>query len=87
MYNVLSREIGLSPATLASFYQRQKCPQRTSLDKIRSWIEKENQKTDSQSEEGSVSNFLIVNRSKNNFLGSSSNIFSSNDGNGDNNDS
>jgi hypothetical protein len=86
MYNVLSREIGLSPATLASFYRHQKRPRRASLDKIRSWVEKENQKTDSQSEEGSASNFLTVNRSKNNFLGSS-NIFSSNDGNGDNNDS
>ncbi|CAG8616045.1 4449_t:CDS:2 [Ambispora leptoticha] len=34
MYNVLSEEIELSPATLASFYRHQKSPQRTSLDKI-----------------------------------------------------
>ncbi|RHZ88241.1 hypothetical protein Glove_25g33 [Diversispora epigaea] len=44
MYNVLSEEIGLSPATLASFYRHQKAPQRTSLDKIEAWLEKENQK-------------------------------------------
>ncbi|RHZ86886.1 hypothetical protein Glove_43g34 [Diversispora epigaea] len=35
LYNVISEEIGLSAATLATFYRHQKSPQRTSLDKIR----------------------------------------------------
>ncbi|CAG8590871.1 3254_t:CDS:2 [Ambispora gerdemannii] len=46
MYNVLSEEIGLSPSTLAKFYQHQKSPQRTSLDKIENWIEREGKKKD-----------------------------------------
>ena len=44
IYNVLSEEIELSPATLASFYQHQKSPQKTSLNKIMTWIEKEGKK-------------------------------------------
>jgi len=46
MYNVLSEEIDLSPSTLAKFYQHQKSPQRTSLDKIENWVEKEGKKKD-----------------------------------------
>ncbi len=34
MYNFLSNEIGLSPATLASFYHNQKAPRITSIDKL-----------------------------------------------------
>jgi len=34
MYNVLSEEIGLSPATLSGFYRHQKKPHVTTLDKI-----------------------------------------------------
>jgi len=45
-YNVLSEEIGLSPATLARFYQHQKSRQRTSLDKIENWVEREGKKKD-----------------------------------------
>ena len=63
MYNVLSEEIELSPATLASFYRHQKSPQRTSLDKIETWIEKEGKKKDTYFSS----------------MGSSSNIFNSND--------
>ena len=46
MYNVLSEEIDLSPSTLAKFYQHQKSPQRTSLDKIENWVEREGKKKD-----------------------------------------
>ncbi|CAG8548503.1 11622_t:CDS:2 [Ambispora gerdemannii] len=46
MYNALADEIGLSPATLASFYRHQRSPQRTSLDKIGTWVEKEGKKKD-----------------------------------------
>jgi len=68
MYNVLSEEIELSPATLASFYRHQKSPQRTSLDKIETWVEKEGKKKDTYFSS----------------MGSSSNIFNSNDdGNND----
>lgn len=41
LYNALSQEIGLSPATLASFYRHQKNPRTTSMDKIVPWIERE----------------------------------------------
>ncbi|CAG8518287.1 14663_t:CDS:2 [Ambispora leptoticha] len=57
MYNAISGEIGLSPATLASFYHHQKSSQITSLDKIGSWIEKEGKKKDTYfSSMGSSSN-------------------------------
>ncbi|RHZ52936.1 hypothetical protein Glove_454g12 [Diversispora epigaea] len=59
MYNVLSGEIDLSPATLASFYRHQKFPQRISLDKIEAWVEKENQKKDNS--------VIVSNGSRNNF--------------------
>jgi hypothetical protein len=41
MYNLLSDEIGLNPATLASFYRHKTTPRKTSMDKIIAWIEKE----------------------------------------------
>jgi hypothetical protein len=41
MYNILSQEIGLSPATLASFYRHQRKPIQTSMDKIIPWLERE----------------------------------------------
>ncbi|RHZ85423.1 hypothetical protein Glove_66g170 [Diversispora epigaea] len=44
LYNFTSEEIGLSTAALATFYRHQKSPQRSSLDKIKNWIEKENRK-------------------------------------------
>ncbi|RHZ86153.1 hypothetical protein Glove_54g4 [Diversispora epigaea] len=47
MYNALSGEIELSPATLANSHRHQKSPQRTPFDKIEAWVEKENQKKDS----------------------------------------
>jgi len=57
MYNALSEEIGLSPATLASFYRHQKSLQKTSLDKIEAWVEKEGKKKDTYfSSIGSSSN-------------------------------
>ena len=37
LYNVISQEIHLSSATLASFYRHQKTPRTTSLDKIQEW--------------------------------------------------
>ncbi|CAG8575208.1 12662_t:CDS:2 [Cetraspora pellucida] len=46
MYNALFEKIGLSPFTLAKFYQHQKSPQRTSLDKIENWVDKEGKKKD-----------------------------------------
>jgi len=74
MYNGLSGEIGLSPITLASFYRRQKWPQRILLDKIEA---KENRKNSSG-------------RSKNLFLSSANreiirdgSSFKSNDNNND----
>ncbi|RHZ61836.1 hypothetical protein Glove_345g72 [Diversispora epigaea] len=44
MYNALSEKIDLSPATLASFYRHQRSLLKTSLDKIETWVEKENKK-------------------------------------------
>ena len=44
IYNILSQEIKLSPATLASFYRHQKTPRTTSMDKIISWVEREGKK-------------------------------------------
>ena len=41
MYNILSQEIGLSPATLASFYRHQKIPRATTMDKIMLWVDRE----------------------------------------------
>ena len=41
MYNILSQEIGLSPATLASFYRYQKIPRATTMDKIMLWVDRE----------------------------------------------
>ncbi|CAG8596917.1 3374_t:CDS:2 [Ambispora leptoticha] len=41
---LISIEINLSSATLASFYRHQKTPLKTSLDKIETWVEKENRK-------------------------------------------
>jgi hypothetical protein len=38
IYNILSDEIGLSPA---SFYRHQRHPRKASMDKIISWIENE----------------------------------------------
>ena len=78
MYNVLSEEIELSPSMLAKFYQHQKLPQHTSLDKIEAWIEKENQKKD---------NSVIISSGRRNNFSSSSNILfdnSNNDGENDN---
>ncbi|CAJ0644830.1 13611_t:CDS:2 [Entrophospora sp. SA101] len=37
MYNVLSEEIRLGPATLSGFYHHQKKPHVTTLDKIEAW--------------------------------------------------
>jgi len=72
MYNALSLEIDLSPSTLAKFYQHQKSPQRTSLDKIETWIEKEEKKKDTY--------FSSIGSSSNN-------IFNSNNSNYGNDDS
>ncbi|RHZ43816.1 hypothetical protein Glove_853g4 [Diversispora epigaea] len=44
LYNFTSEEIGLSTVALATFYRHQKSPQRSSLDKIKNWVEKENRK-------------------------------------------
>ncbi|CAH1766602.1 925_t:CDS:2, partial [Entrophospora sp. SA101] len=44
MYNVLSEEIGLGPATLSGFYRHQKKPHVTTLDKIEAWLDKEGKK-------------------------------------------
>ena|SRR5687767_11197502 len=44
MYNILSQEIKLSPATLASFYRHQRSPRTTSMDKLIPWIEREGKK-------------------------------------------
>jgi hypothetical protein len=41
MYNILSQEIGLSPAILASFYRYQRRSMQTSMDKIISWLKRE----------------------------------------------
>ena len=41
MYNILSGEIRLSPATLASFYRHQKVPRVTTMDILIPWIERE----------------------------------------------
>ncbi|RHZ84959.1 hypothetical protein Glove_74g161 [Diversispora epigaea] len=78
IYNALSIEINLSSATLATFYRHQRAPQRTSLDKIEAWVEKENKKKDNS--------IMISNSSRNNnFLSSGSrNIIL--DGNNENND-
>ncbi|CAG8811524.1 24805_t:CDS:2, partial [Dentiscutata erythropus] len=46
IYNALSIEIGLSPATLATFYRHQRAPLTTSLDKIEIWVKRENKKKD-----------------------------------------
>ncbi|CAJ0650819.1 9212_t:CDS:2 [Entrophospora sp. SA101] len=46
MYNVLSEEIRLSPATLSGFYRHQKKPHVTTLDKIEAWVNKEGKKKD-----------------------------------------
>jgi len=46
MYNVLSEEIRLSPATLSGFYRHQKKPHVTTLDKIEAWVDKEGKKKD-----------------------------------------
>jgi hypothetical protein len=79
LYNVISEEIGLSTATLATFYRHQKSPQRTSLDKIEDWVDKENRKKDNSiGSSGSNSN-------RNNF--SSSNIILDDNNNDNNNDS
>ncbi len=40
MYNILSQEIKLNPAILASFYRHQKISRTTSMDKIISWVER-----------------------------------------------
>ncbi|RHZ77732.1 hypothetical protein Glove_174g71 [Diversispora epigaea] len=79
--NVLSEEIDLSPSTLAKFYQRQKSPQRTSLDKIEARVEKENWKKD---------NSVIIsgsssNNNRNNFLSSDNRNIISDENNNDNN--
>ncbi|RHZ81532.1 hypothetical protein Glove_119g15 [Diversispora epigaea] len=70
MYNALSDEIDLSPSTLAKFYQHQKSPQRTSLDKIEAWVEKENWKKDSSNSNrnnfSSSSNILLDDSNDNN---------------------
>ncbi|CAI2194648.1 541_t:CDS:2, partial [Funneliformis geosporum] len=44
MYNILSEEIRLSPATLASFYRHQKVPRVTTMDILIPWIEREGRK-------------------------------------------
>ena len=44
MYNILSQEIRLSPATLASFYRHQKTPRVTSMDKIITWVGREGER-------------------------------------------
>ncbi|RHZ69705.1 hypothetical protein Glove_280g66 [Diversispora epigaea] len=74
IYNVLSIEINLSSATLASFYRHQKTPLKTSLDKIEAWVEKENRKKD---------NSIIISGSssssnRNNFSSSSNIILDDN---------
>ncbi|CAH1770986.1 11123_t:CDS:2, partial [Entrophospora sp. SA101] len=46
MYNVLSEEIRLGPATLSGFYHHQKKPHVTTLDKIEAWVDKEGKKKD-----------------------------------------
>lgn len=57
MYNILSNKIGLSSATLASFYCHQKIP---SMDKLIPWIEKEGKRivsfASSNSSSSSVNN-------------------------------
>ncbi|RHZ77001.1 hypothetical protein Glove_186g35 [Diversispora epigaea] len=53
IYNALSIEINLSSATLASFYRHQRAP----LDKIETWVEKENRKKD---------NSIIISSNSNN---------------------
>jgi hypothetical protein len=78
MYNILSLEIGLSSATLATFYRHQRSLLKTSLDKIETWLEKVNKKID---------NSVIVSSSsgsgnRNNFLSNSNIIL---DDNNDNN--
>ncbi|RHZ74320.1 hypothetical protein Glove_226g26 [Diversispora epigaea] len=79
-YNVLSEEIDLNPSTLTKFYQYQKSPQRTSLDKIEAWVEKESRKKD---------NSVIIsdsssNSNRNNFLSSSNIILDDSNENNDN---
>ncbi|CAJ0764952.1 10981_t:CDS:2, partial [Entrophospora sp. SA101] len=46
IYNVLSEEIRLGPATLSGFYRHQKKPHVTTLDKIEAWVDKEGKKKD-----------------------------------------
>ena len=71
IYNILSQEIKLSPATLASFYRHQKTPRTTSMDKIIPWVEREGKKRVS-----------FANNSSN----SSSRTFTHNSNNRDNDD-
>ncbi|CAJ0647499.1 7375_t:CDS:2 [Entrophospora sp. SA101] len=62
MYNVLSEEIRLSPATLSGFYRHQKKPLVTTLDKIEAWVDKEGKKKDKSvsSSSGRNKNNLII---------------------------
>ncbi|CAJ0755953.1 189_t:CDS:2, partial [Entrophospora sp. SA101] len=63
MYNVLSEEIRLSPATLSGFYRHQKKPHVTTLDKIEAWVDKEGKKKDKSVSSGGSSG-----RNKNNLI-------------------
>nr|CAG8452527.1 2299_t:CDS:2 [Entrophospora candida] len=46
MYDALSREIKLSTGTLSGFYRYQRRPQVPSLDKIETWVNKEEKNKD-----------------------------------------
>jgi hypothetical protein len=53
MYNILSQEIGLSSATLATFYRHQKSP---FMDKIIPWVNREGKKRVSFADNNNSSN-------------------------------